>query len=411
MTFPSTRLLTLLGIAALAGCQDRPTAPLARVPSDASFSRERTDGAPVVHITSPVRGETVASGVGRIGAGSLTGGAAFAITIETVTPGPTVPARESTDIRNTALLGQPNPNFPGLTISVDRDLITPDGRAIPANTNLASLFNILGSDDSAGPGVTIWAGWHVLESLPEGVDHLTITAEVRDVNGRVGRDVVKVKVEQRPRAPGQALTPPPASASVTGDGVDDADGPRVELIAPRDASSIAIGTPAASALVFFQVSALDRSGAGIGVSENGGADPAQPIGLIRDRSQIAVQGVNRNVPGFRFTFDVALRQPNGNIVPAGRNLAPLFDIAGSARDEHGSDASAEHANERAGAPEGKGVRTTLDWVVGGSLLLPAGKRTVTVTASVTDLAGRTGSATRVFGVSPVPDGQSLTPNP
>jgi hypothetical protein len=131
------------------------------------------------------------------------------------------------------------------------------------------------------------------------------------------------------------------------------------------------------------------------VSETGGAAADQPIGLIRDGGQIRVAGPNRNVPGLEFTFDVPLRQPNGNVVPAGQNLRPLFDIAGSVRDRRG----------------GKAVRTTLDWVVGGALVMPAGKTTVTVTARVTDAAGRTGSAARVFGVSPVADGQALTPAP
>jgi hypothetical protein len=225
------------------------------------------------------------------------------------------------------------------------------------------------------------------------VKRVTITAEVRDALGRVGRDEVTVKVDRKAQEAGQALTPAPAP--VAGDGVDDADGPEVELIGPRDPSRVAVGTPAAGSLVFFQVDALDRSGAGIGVSETGGAAADQPIGLIRDGAQIRVAGPNRNVPGFAFTFDVPLRQPNGNVVPAGQNLAPLFDVAGSVRDRRG----------------GKAVRTTLDWVVGGALVMPAGKTTVTVTARVTDAAGRTGSAARVFGVSSAADGQQLTPAP
>jgi len=106
------------------------------------------------------------------------------------------------------------------------------------------------------------------------------------------------------------------------------------------------------------------------VSENGGAASDQPIGLIRDGGQIRVAGPNRNVPGLTFTFDVPLRQPNGNVVPAGQNLAPLFDVAGSVRAKRGD----------------KAVRTTLDWVVGGALVMPAGKTTVAVTARVTDAA-------------------------
>jgi hypothetical protein len=154
----------------------------------------------------------------------LTGGSAFAITVETVTSGPTVPAREGINIRNAALLGQPNPNFPGFRLTLDADLITPDGTIIPAHTDLANLFNVLGTDDTPGDGVTLWAGWHFLESFPEGVKRVTITAEVRDALGRVGRDEVTVKVDRKAQEAGQALTPAPAP--VAGDGVDDADGPR-----------------------------------------------------------------------------------------------------------------------------------------------------------------------------------------
>jgi len=43
--------------------------------------------------------------------------------------------------------------------------------------------------------------------------------------------------------------------------------------------------------------------------------------------------------------------------------------------------------------------------------MPEGKTTVTVTARVTDNAGRTGSTSRTFNVSPVAEGQLLTPQP
>jgi hypothetical protein len=95
---------------------------------------------------------------------------------------------------------------------------------------------------------------------------------------------------------------------------------------------------------------------------------ALPAGLIFDPTQIpnAAQqtpdGPNRNYPGLTVTFDVPLRQPSGNIVPAGVNLAPLFDLVGGEIDE-GSGA----------------VRTTADWVVCGSLVMPANKYTVTIT--------------------------------
>ena len=349
-------------------------------------------GGPVVRITSPITGQVVSRGDGRVGAGSLTGGSAFAIVIETVTNNAAdVPAVESVDIRNPALLGQANPNFPGLTVLIDEDLIAPNGTIIPRNTNLANLFNTLGTDDTPGAGVTIWVGWHFLESFPENVRNFTITAIVRDATGRVGTDVVHVKVDLH-GSTGQALTPAPTA--IAGDGVDDADGPEVTFTGPRDPSSLALGSPTAGSFVFFQVSARDRSGAGIGVNENG-AGITNPVGLIRDGSQLAVAGANRNFPGLNFTFDVPFRRPNGLIVPAGQNLGPLFDIAGSVLDHRGNGQ----------------VITTASWVVGGSFVLPAGKTSVVVTTRVTDNAGKTGSASRTLAISPVIEGQALTPAP
>jgi len=387
-----TRFL-LIAAATAAACKDGPQR-IASPGNDAPAYSQSAGAAsgPLVRITSPTNNEAVAGGVGTPGAGSLAGGSAFAITIETVTSDAAdVPALESINIRNPALLGQANPNFPGLTVLIDADLIAPDGTIIPRNTNLANLFNTLGTDDTPGDGVTIWVGWHFLESFPDDVKNFTITASVRDGSGRVGTDVVKVKVDKQ-TSTGQALTPAPTA--VAGDGVDDLDGPEVTLVGPRDPSSLALGTPTAGSFVFFQVSAFDWTGAGIGVNENGEGITI-PVGLIRDGAQLAVAGANRNFPGLDFTFDVPFRRPNGLIVPAGQNLGPLFDLAGSALDHRG--------NGR--------VVTTATWVVGGSFVLPAGKTSVTVTARVTDNAGKTGSAVRTFGISPVSDGQALTPAP
>ena len=376
-------LVLIAAAVTAAACQDQQkeiAAPLAR---DVGIS---TTG-PVVRITSPLSDDAVAPGVG-----GLTGGSGFSIVIETVSnDAADVSANESTNIRNTALLGQPNPNFPGLTVVLDADLITPDGTIIAKNTNLANLFNTLGTDDSPGNGVTTWVGWHVLESLPEDVKNFTITASVRDAAGRVGTDVVKVKVDKQ-RSTGQALTPAPTT--VVGDGLDDYDGPEVTLVGPRDPSSLALGTDAVPSFVFFQVSAFDRTGAGIGVSENG-EGITNPVGLIRDVTQFASAGPNRNIPGLVFTFDVDFRRANGVVVPAGQNLAPAFDIAGSTLDHRGNG----------------GVTTTAAWVAGGSFKLPAGKTSITVTARVTDNAGKTGSASHTFAISPVADGQQLTPKP
>ena len=390
MRVTTKQLVLIAAAAAAAACQDYSKPVTA--PGDGDGRVVESNG-PVVRITSPVTNDVVAGGEGRVGAGSLTGGSAFSIIIETVTKDAAdVAANESINIRNTALLGQPNPNFPGLTVLIDEDMITPDGTIIPKNTNLANLFNTLGSDDSPGAGVTIWAGWHVLESFGDDVKGFNITATVRDASGRVGTDVVKVKVDKHGTS-GQALTP--ASPELLGgDGLDDLDGPEVTLVGPRDQSSLTLGTPTAPSFLFFQISASDRSGAGIGVNENG-AGITTPVGLIRDGSQFGGTGENRNFRGLSLTFDVNFKRGNGVIVPAGQNLAPAFDIAGSTLDHRGNGI----------------VTTTASWVAGGSFILPEGQTTVTATARVTDNAGKTGSASRVFTVSPVGDGQALTPSP
>lgn len=347
--------------------------------------------APAVRIVSPLADSLIAPGEGRVNAGSQNG-TGFAINIEVTTRNQVpVSVNEAIDIRNTDLLGKVNPNFPGLYVFFDTDLIKPDGGIIAKNTNLAALFNVAGTDDIPGPGVNIWAGWHVLESLPPDTKQFTITVAVVDDAGQVGLDRVTFQVLQDSVASGQALTPAPTD--VGGDGQDDPDGPEVTMIAPRVPTQVSLGpsgtpVPPAGSLFFIQVTALDRTGAGIGVKE----------GVILDGEQIqnpAVNptgGPNRNYPGLTVTFDVPLRQPNGNLVPAGANLAPIFNIAGSERD-------------------GAGVLTTADWVVGGSLELPAGQDTVTVTARVTDNAGRTGSVRQVVGISSVANGQDLTPAP
>jgi len=392
----SIKHVTLVSAAAFAvACQDYERTVSA--PSGGDYASQQSEkevahgNGPVVRITSPVPGDVVAGGEGEAGAGSLVGGSAFSIVIETVTGNGNVAANESINIRNTALLGQANPNFPGLSVLIDVDMIAPDGTIIPRNTNLANLFNTLGTDDTPGDGVTIWAGWHVLESFGDDVKDFTITAIVHDVHGNVGTDVVKVKVDKHVTA-GQALTPAPAA--IRGDGIDDHDGPVVSLVGPRDPSSIALGTATDGSLVFFQVSALDHSGAGFGVNENG-AGITNPVGLIRDGGQFATFGDNRNFPGLSFTFDVDFRRGNGAIVPAGKNLAPAFDIAGSVLDHRG--------NGR--------VTTTASWVAAGSFILPEGKTAVTVTARVTDNAGKSGSVSRTFDASSIAEGQLLTPRP
>lgn len=349
--------------------------------------------APTMRIVSPAQGASVARGEGLPGAGSFNG-SGFSLNLEVITRDSVgVAAQEGLNIRNTALLGSPNPKFPGLTVTFDTDLIKPDGGIIAKGTNLAALFNIAGSDDTPGAGITLWTGWHVLESLPLNASKVTITASVRDVSGRVATDTATFNILPGSGS-GQALTP--QLAGLAGDGTDSANGPQVTLLAPRMPSSVSTGplsipTPPSNASLFFvQVSAVDKTGVGIAVNENGDGKADADRGTILDGTQIGVNGPNRNFPGLALTFDVPLRQPNGNVIPAGQNMAPIFNIAGSER-------SAE------------GVRVTAGWVVGGSLMMPAGKTSVKVTARVTDNAGRTGSSSGTFEISPVVNGQDLTP--
>lgn len=369
--------------------------------SQLSSKRNKAGDGPTVNIVSPSSSAKVARGEGRPGAGSFNG-AGFLLNLEVVTHDEiNVTTKEGLNIRNTALLGSPNPNMPGLTVMFDCDLVKPDGGIIPKRTNLASLFNIAGTDDTPGAGVTIWAGWHVLESIPEDVNQFTISVSVKDRAGREGFDQMKVHVTTGSKAvtSGQALTPMPLPTPFTlGDGVDDEDGPQVTMIAPRVPTSVSTGprtglpTPPSNASLFFiQVSALDKERNGIAVNENGLGKPDAMRGTIVDGTQSSI-GNNRFAPGLYVTFDVDLLQPNGNVIHAGQNLAPVFNIAGSEVEPSGV------------------VRSTFGWVVGGTLVMPSGKTTVTIKSRVTDNNGKTGSATSVVGISPVVNGQDLTPN-
>lgn len=77
---------------------------------------------PIARIVSPLADARVAPGDGRIGAGSFNG-AGFALNLEVVTRDRVpVAVNESLNIRDTALLGQANPNFPGLYVFFDTDL-------------------------------------------------------------------------------------------------------------------------------------------------------------------------------------------------------------------------------------------------------------------------------------------------
>lgn len=497
----------------------------------ASQRRAEGDLSPIVRIVSPTAGSYAARGESRIGAGSPNG-TAFAFNVEVITRDAVpVVVREATlappvfGIRHVERLGCPNPDAPGFYAFVDQDFVTPNGTIIPHNTNLASLFNVAGTDDTPGPGVTVWLGWHVLESFLPRAHNFKLTVAFVDRAGRIGFDELKnIRISNRTNATsGQALTPaidtfpgaasrftselsgaaerpnpvqtdgfgsgsvvynrqtgiatvtvnfqnlgsnqtvahihgpatPDASAppvfdidtsqtpATTNTGtfvkewvidpanlerlqngllyfnvhsmnfpggevrgqilpvVNEPGAPEVNAIAPRVPTRISIGTQDGSlnttngSLFFIQVSAVDRSGAGIAINETGIREGnSLPIGLIFDPMQIGARGPNRNIPGLYVAFDVDLRIPNGTIARAGQNLAPLFDIVGSELDDSRGT-----------------VRVTMDWVVGGALILPEGKRSITITSRITDNAGKTGETKNIVGVSPASSGQNLTANP
>ena len=84
-------------------------------------------------------------------------------------------------------------------------------RSCRSSTISPRAFNIAGTDDTPGDGVTSWLGWHVLESVPDDVDEFTLTAAFVDDHGRIGMDRITVKVD-RSKPSGQALTPAPISS-------------------------------------------------------------------------------------------------------------------------------------------------------------------------------------------------------
>ncbi|HEU5179213.1 MAG TPA: hypothetical protein VFW45_00350 [Candidatus Polarisedimenticolia bacterium] len=360
---------------------------------------------PQVRITSPLDGDFIAPGNSTIGHGDHNG-TGFAINVEVVTHDKdSLAVDEDVNIRDVSKLGGVNPHFPGLFVFIDEDLITPDGGIIPANTNLGPLFNIAGTDDTPGPGVTVWAGWHVLESIrPRNGSSFHLTVAVIDSNNRIGSDKVTLFVDptktDRFGTSGNGLTQNPGEANRVAGGT----APIVSIVAPREPTAVTFGqAPPNGSLHFIQVSIIDREG-DVVVDELGGSDglldPANPNLAAQfariDDGAAGVGNPNRNVPGFDFRFSVPSGAAAGS---ANSNVARLFNIAGS-----------EVVLLEDGTPA---VRTVLNWVVAapfvGSALLD---QFVTFTATVTDANGNQGVATRTFQLTDsAVNGDALTPQP
>ncbi|HZN54579.1 MAG TPA: hypothetical protein VFB67_04595 [Candidatus Polarisedimenticolaceae bacterium] len=406
-TKASTRTSLLL---ALVGLALGPTSPAsALTASDLALKTNplavKKALAPQVRITSPLDGSFIAPGDSRIGAGDLNG-TGFAIVAEIVTrDNASVTVDEDTNIRNASALPGPNAKFPGLFVFIDEDLITPAGTVIPANTNLATLFNIAGTDDTPGTGVTTWVGWHVLESIrPREGDSFNLTVAVVDNAGRVGFDRVRLNVLEtvtdRFGTSGNGLTQNPGEANRAGGGT----APIVEIIAPREPSAVTFGqAPPNGSLHYIQVNVIDREG-DVVVDELGASDglldPANPNlaaqpGRIDDGAA-GVGNPNRNVPGLDFRFSVPSGAAGGN---ANVNVARAFNVAGS-----------EVVLLEDGTPA---VRTVLNWVVAAPFVGSAlNEHFVTFTAKVTDANGNEGVATKTFQLTDsAVNGDALTPQP
>ncbi len=361
--------------------------------------------APQVRITSPLNGAFIAPGDSRVGSGDFNG-TGFAIVAEILTRDKiAVSVDEDVSIRNAGNLFGLNPQFPGLFVFIDEDLITPAGTIIPANTNLGPLFNIAGTDDTPGPGVTTWVGWHMLESIrPREGDTFNLTVAVVDDAGRIAFDRVTLNVAESVTGlfgtSGNGLTQNPSDRNRVAGGT----APIVEIIAPREPSAVTFGeAPPNGSLHYIQVNIIDREG-DVVVDELGGSDglldpsnanlAAQP-GRIDDGAA-GVGNPNRNVPGFDFRFSV----PNGAAGGAADvNVARAFNVAGS-----------EVILLEDGTPA---VRTVLNWVVAAPFVGSAlGESFVTLTATVTDANGNQGTASRTLQLTDsAPNGDALTPQP
>jgi len=400
-----THLLVFAALAAATLTHEAPAAtPFVRPPLLNGRVINQRALAPTVKITSPLDGDFIAPGDSRVGDGDRNG-TGMAIVAEIVTHDrTTVSVDEDVNIRHVADLGGLNPQFPGLFVFIDEDLITPDGTIIPANTNLGPLFNIAGADDTPGPGVTIWAGWHVLESLRPQPGNFHLTVAVVDDAGRIGFDRIQLRVDESVTGPfgssGNGLTQNPGEPNRVVGG----SAPIVQIVAPRAPTSVTFGqAPPNGSLAFIEVDVIDKDG-DVVVDELGGSDGLLDLANPNLAAQLAriddpaagVGNPNRNVPGFDFRFSVPSGAAGGN---KDVNVARLFNIAGS-----------EVILLEDGTPA---VRTVLNWVVAAPFVGAAlNESFVTFTANVTDANGNKGTATSTFQLTgSAANGDALTPQP
>lgn len=234
--------------------------------------------------------------------------------------------------------------------------------------------------------MTVWAGWHVLESLAPGTRVVVVRVSVTGDSGRTGSTVGAFPVTTAAGRSDQDLTPTPSS--VTGDGVDDANGPVVSIQAPETPTSVALGTLPQPNLAEAPCSSSRStpSTCSTTASASTRTEPAShPSGSSSTPPRSGPTGRIGTSPASTSPSTPPCDRPAGTWSRPGRTWP------------HCSTSPA--------------VRTTADWVVGGALVLPDGQSTLTITARVTDNAGRTGSQAITVGISPATSGQDLTPAP
>lgn len=154
--------------------------------------------------------------------------------------------------------------------------------------------------------------------------------------------------------------------------------PRIRFLQPRPDALVATGTGRAGQV--NPISAAQGLVIAVAVTAPVGILPVRPGPVA---APTAPPAPNPNFPTFTFTYDLPLITPSGAVIPAGTNLAALFQFAGST-----------------GLADGFLEETTFVWFVGGSV--PREARTLTMTARIADMFGRQAAGETSLTVELVP---------
>lgn len=107
-------------------------------------------------------------------------------------PSPGLAAPLPTDVNNDGIKGDPHPGIPGLTLTFSDDLLV-NGTLLPAGTNLASLFEMIGSEIQHGGDQTTRLAWCVVPQIFQVIDiDLSLTTLLTaTINGRTDQVIAK----------------------------------------------------------------------------------------------------------------------------------------------------------------------------------------------------------------------------